>query len=206
MLKHVLALCLAIVLLVGPAYALPDDSTPVGLSDVEETPLVPGEDVPGGELDASGGLTVYADNVVLAEDLEPRAVLTSPVAGGPYMEVSSSIGDLKIYVPADYQRGSFSYYDGNSVCGIRSSTISGYAFKGSTLYQVRFPSFSDPQYRVYDSGYSYTDFSITGVNSTNIQILTSDNDLPLLPDTGQVQLIIALFLGGCLVCLFMKRF
>lgn len=206
MLKHVLALCLAVVLSVAPGYAVQGDILPPGLSNVEETPLVPGETVPGGELDSSGGLTIVTDSVVLAEDIAPRAVLTSPVAGGPYMEVLSSIGNLKIYVPADYQRGSFSFFDGSNVCGIRSGTISGYAFKGSTLYQVRFPAFSDPQYRVYDSGYSYTDFSITGVNSTNIQILTSDNDLPLLPDTGQVQLIIALFLGGCLVCLFMRRF
>ena len=204
--KNVLALCLAVVLLVVPVYAAETDGLSPGVSDVEETPLVPGEDVPGGELDTSGGLTIVTDSVVLAENIEPRAVLTSPVAGGPYMEVSSSIGDLKIYVPADYQRGSFSYFDGDNVCGIRSSTISGYAFKGSTLYQIRFPSFSDPQYRVYDSGYSYTDFSITGVKSTNIQILTSDDDLPLLPDTGQIQLIITLFLGGVLVCLFMKRF
>lgn len=204
--KNVLALCLAVVLLVVPVYAAETDGLAPGVSDVEETPLVPGEDVPGGELDTSGGLTIVTDSVVLAENIEPRAVLTSPVAGGPYMEVSSSIGDLKIYVPADYQRGSFSYFDGDNVCGIRSSTISGYAFKGSTLYQIRFPSFSAPQYRVYDSGYSYTDFSITGVKSTNVQILASDDDLPLLPDTGQVHLIIALFLGGCLVCLFMRRF
>lgn len=204
--KNVLALCLAVVLLVVPVYAAETDGLAPGVSDVEETPLVPGEDVSGGELDTAGGLTIVTDSVVLAEDIAPRAVLTSPVAGGPYMEVSSSIGDLKIYVPADYQRGSFSYFSGSNVCGIRSSTISGYAFKGSTLYQVRFPAFSDPQYRVYDSGYSYTDFSITGVNSTNIQILTSDDDLPLYPDSGILSLCLIFLLGVIVVCQFMKRY
>lgn len=205
-LKNVLALCLAVFLLVVPVYAVETDGLPAGVSSLEENSFPPGEDVPGSDVDLSGGLTVYADNVVLAEVPGTYAVATSPVAGGPYMDVSSSIGDLKIYVPADYQRGSFSFFDGNNVCGIRSSTISGYAFKGSTLYQVRFPAFSDPQYRIYDSGYSYADFSITGVRSTNIQILSSDDDLPLYPDAAQVQLLIFLFLGGVLVCQFMKRF
>ena len=95
--KNVLALCLAVVLLVVPVYAAETDDLAPGVSDVEETPLVPGEDVPGGELDTTGGLTIVTDSVVLAEDIAPRAVLTSPVAGGPLIiNVGLSVTSLAL--------------------------------------------------------------------------------------------------------------
>lgn len=190
----ILCFLLAFFLCSCPAYAaeLPE-------SEVEVIDLVPGFS------DVGDTFTIHADQVILQEELQPFNVLTSPVSGGCFMEVSSSIGHLKIYVPSDFQRGSFSYFDGDNVTGIRSSTINGYAFKGSTLYQVRFPPFSDPEYRLYDSGYSYSDFSISSVNDTNIQILTSDSDLPLYPSSQMLQLLILAFLGVMLVWLFMRR-
>ncbi len=203
--KRVFALLVAVFLLVVPVYAVPVDDVPIGLSNIEEAPLVPGEPVPEGELDISGGVTLYADTVVLSEVPSTYAITSSPIAGGCFMEVSSSIGDMKIYVPANYQYGTFSYFNGGNVCGIISSTITGYGFKGSTVYQIRFAPFSDPQYRLYDSSYSYTDFSITDVIATNVQILSSDDELPLYPDSEQLQLIIIALLGGVFVCRLLKR-
>lgn len=196
--QRVLSFFLVIVLLVVPAYAL--DEEVVSTDIVEDSQSA--EDDPGLPLGYSDGVPVpvyLADSPVLYD------VLTSPVDGGIYMEVSSSIGDLTIYVPSDYQRASFSYYGSGGVTSIRASTISGYGFKGSTMYQIRFPPFSNPEYRVYDSGYSYSDFSINSVTSTNIQIASSNDDFPLYPDQQLLQLSLVTILGVLLLWLFMRR-
>lgn len=196
--QRVLSFFLFIFLLVVPAYAL--DEEVVSTDIVEDSQSA--EDDSGLPLGYSDGVPVpvyLADSPVLYD------VLTSPVDGGIYMDVSSSIGDLTIYVPSDYQRASFSYYGSGGVTSIRASTISGYGFKGSTMYQIRFPPFSNPEYRVYDSGYSYSDFSINSVTSTNIQIASSNDDFPLYPDQQLLQLSLVTILGVLLLWLFMRR-
>ena len=196
--KRVLFFFLVICILVVPAYAL--DQEDLSEDVVEDSQSI--EDDPGLPLGYSDGLPVP---VYLADSPVAYDVLTSPVDGGIFMEVSSSIGDLTIYVPFDYQRSSFSYYGSGGVTSIRASTISGYGFKGSTMYQIRFPPFSNPEYRVYDSGYSYSDFSIDSVTSTNIQIASSNDDFPLYPDQQLLLLSLVMILGVLLLWLFMRR-
>lgn len=197
--QRVLSFFLVIVFLVVPAYALDEEA--VSADIVEDSQSV--EDDPSLPLGFSDGLPVP---VYLADSPVLHDVLTSPIDGGIYMQVSSSIGDLTIYVPSDYQRASFSYYgSGGGVTSIRASTISGYGFKGSTMYQIRFPPFSNPEYRVYDSGFSFSDFSIDSVTSTNIQIASSNDDFPLYPDQQLLQLSLVMILGVLLLWLFMRH-
>lgn len=206
MLKRVFALLVAVFLLVVPVYALPDDSLAPGVSSVEETPVVPGESVPEDGMVLPGGVTLYADTVVLTEPPSTYAITNSPVAGGCYMLVDTAqLGEVKIYVPVNYRRGSLSFFNGSNVCSITNSTISGYGFTGSSTYNIRFTSFGVPQYRLYDSGYSYSALTITNVKDTNVQILSSDDELPLYPDSEQLQLIIIALLGGVFVCRLLKR-
>lgn len=197
------------------AFAVEDPPLSVGLSSLESAKVEEvGEE--GEEVFLDPEETPEISNVleVISQWVKGRksapisvyGVASNPVAGGPYFEVASSIGNLKIYVPADYQYGSFSYFNGSNICSIRAATISGYAFRGSTLYQVRFTPFCDPQYRLYNSTNSYADFTITQVKSTNIQVLKSDTDLPLYPQTPVLLLLIFGLMGVLLLCLFIKRF
>lgn len=152
-------------------------------------------------------VVLNADKVILSSSEEPQlySIVSDPVSGGCFIDVDSSIGFLKIYVPSDYQYKSFSFFNGTDVCSIVSSTITCYAFEGSTVYQIRFSPFSEPTYRVYDTSQSYQVFSIYDVIDTNVQILKSDSELPLLPDLNVLLLICISFLGGIFVCRLLKR-
>ena len=197
--KRVLSFFLVIVFLVVPAYALDEEIFSADI--VEDSQSAENDpDLPLGYSDGVPVPVYLADSPVLHD------VLTSPVDGGIYMDVSSSIGDLTIYVPSDYQKASFSYYgSGGGVTSIRASTISGYGFKGNTMYQIRFPPFSNPEFRLYNSGYSYSDFSIDSVTSTNVQIASSNDDFPLYADQQILQLSLVMILGVLLLWLFMRR-
>lgn len=226
--KNVFAILVAFSLLVVPAYAdevtITESVSPVEeaaepVLEVEVQPVVPvdGSDLGSDVIDDSAStgdpepvisMTVdeLAEAIALANapEVELFTLVDDTVQGGCFMDVETSAGDMLIYIPTDYQYGSFSYF-GSNVTGIRSSTITGYFFRNSDLYQVRFQPFSIPQYRNADSGYTYTDFDITNVNDTNIQILDSFDELPLFVDDGYMKYMTLFILGVIAVCLFMKR-
>lgn len=151
-------------------------------------------------------LTVNADNVVLFSlpennDYPPN----SPLAGGLYMQVQTSqLGQVLIYVPIDYQRNSFTYDRSGNIVNIRSSTITGFMYRGNTLYNVYWSALQTPQYRLYSSG-TYAALTVTSVQNTNVVFVESNEDIPLVPHSEIYQLVAIVLLGGMLLCLFMKR-
>lgn len=157
------------------------------------------------EVTTSDSITIYTDSVILdAGDPDPLA-LDAPIDGGVYFHCQTSqLGEVWIYIPVDYQRGSWSYYNGN-LFNLRSSLISGFIFRSSgSSYSFRCSSFSTPEYRL-SSGYSYEDLTVTSVLDTNIQIADSNSDFPLYPDMDMVILCILLVLGVICICKFMMR-
>lgn len=143
-------------------------------------------------------------NVIAAEAAQLLALPSSrPLAGGTYFEVDTSqLGECLIYIPVDYQRGSFTYY-GSNLFNLRSATITGILYAGNTSYSVRWSAFSTPTYRV-GSNYNYEDLTVTEVLDTNIEIVQSDDDLALSPDNNLLLLVIVLCLGVLIVCRFMR--
>ena len=56
-----------------------------------------------------------------------------------------------------------------------------------------------------EDGKTYEDVNITDILNTNIVFVESNDDLPPVPDSNMLQIIITFLLGGCLLCLFIKR-
>lgn len=152
------------------------------------------------------GLTVYADNVLMSVPEDNVYPSGAPLVGGLYMEVSTSqLGDILIYVPTSYQYKSFTYNTDGAPVNITSSTITGYYY-GSADYNVRWSSFGQAQYRLVSGGYSYQDLDITDVLNTNIVFVESIDDLPVVPDTDMLSVILIFLVGVIVLCLFIKRF
>lgn len=154
----------------------------------------------------SSALTINADTVYLtsAEDAVIYSV-GDALSGCTYFKVDTAeLGVVKIYIPTDYQRGSFTYDSYSNLVNIRSSTITGYILDGSA-YTVRWSSFNSPQYRLVDySSSSWHDLTVTDVIETNVQIAEDDSDFPLYPDSSLISLIIISVLGVIMLCQFMK--
>ena len=116
---------------------------------------------------------------------------------------TSQLGDITFFVPVSYREGYLSLSD-NGLMNVHTSTVSGYFYRDSTLYQLRFSGYSTPQYRVYDSGYNYSDLTVNEVISTNMVIYDSYNDVSA--DRSDIYLLGLLLVGGVIVvCLFMRR-
>ena len=116
---------------------------------------------------------------------------------------TSQLGDITFFVSVTYREGYLSLSD-NGLMNVHTSTVSGYFYRGSTLYQIRFSGYATPQYRVYDSGFSYTDLTVDEVLSTNMVIYDSYNDVAA--DRSDIYLLGLLLVGGVIVvCLFMRR-
>ena len=155
--------------------------------------------------DSGNVVVVQADQVILASDAQPFALSGAPLAGGYYIDCSTSaLGDVRIYVPFEYQYGSFTTNSNGDLVSLRSSTVTGLLYSGDTPYTVRWSSFGTPQYRSYSgSSYSYYDLGVSEILDTNVQILSSDSDVPLFPSSEQLLLVLILLLGVCCVCKFM---
>lgn len=211
--RYVLCFVALFAVLVVPSFAadvledVPDDtSEPDMLDQVLDSDIVLYDDGLQLYLGASGGLRLYADEVILSgeDELQPRSFGGGP-AGGAYFDASTNVGDMRIFVPTDYQYGSFSLDSSGRLIGVRSSTITGYGYIGSTEYDVRFSSYAIPQYRRSDSSYTWDYLYINAVEDTNVQILDSLSSLPLKPDTGTLLLVIFAVFGGALIWICIKR-
>lgn len=148
-------------------------------------------------------LTVEADNVTIQVEGEPEAyaLVNTPLEGGYYIDaVTSQLGNVRIYVPADYKSDSFSY-SGDNVVSLRSATISGILYTSGNSYSVRWSSFASPQYRVSSTG-SYANLTITKVVDTNVGIFSSDPGQAFPVDI--LYLVIILVIGVIGICLFMR--
>lgn len=154
----------------------------------------------------SSGLYINADTVILSEDvgLQPRAFSGGPV-GGAYFDLRSSAGDMRIFVPTDYQEGSFSYDAAGNLISVRSATITAYGYIGSTEYSVRFQPYTVPQYRLANSSASYQYLYTNSVIDTNVQVLQDLDSLPLFPNVRVLLLISIVLMGGALLWLCIMR-
>lgn len=193
------------------------DSSQVGLEapsdsivseDAVSDPVLSGDaaDLAGQYAADSGNVVVVqADQVILASDAQPFALPVAPLAGGYYIDCSTSaLGDVRIYVPCEFQYGSFTTNSNGDLVSLRSSTVTGLLYSGDTSYSVRWRSFGTPQYRLESgSSSSYRDLGVSEILDTNIQILSSDSDVPLLPSSEYLLLVLILLLGVCCVCKFM---
>lgn len=193
-----------------PGSDLPDDGSSAADPDteliVEDGGEVSEEEEPF--IQDSGEVHINADAVYLTAEEEPILYSVGDVlSGGTFFDVDTSeLGTVKIYIPIDYQEGSFAYDNYGNLVNIRASTITGYILDG-TQYTVRWTSFGTPQYRLLNYsgvGSTYNDLNIESVQDTNIQIIEDDTEVPLFPDARFVQLLILLCLGVLVLCQFMK--
>lgn len=170
-----------------------------------------GSSVSGGndlsELDISD-LTINADNVMLASVPENNDYPSgAPLSGGVYMEVNTSqLGTIIIYVPVSYQYKSFTTNTVGDPINITASTITGYTYTGDDYY-IRWNSFGQAQYRLvdYDYGTNFQNLDITSIVNTNVVFIEGAGDLPVVPDSDMLLVIVIFLVGGCLLCLFMRR-
>ena len=151
-------------------------------------------------------LTVQADTVLMSAPENNEYPSGAPLAGGVYMQVTTqALGELLIYVPSNYQSKSFTFESGSKeVINITSSTITAYVVDQAS-YSFRWSSFGRLQYRRNSGSYSYENVNITDILNTNIVFVESNDDLPPVPDSNILQIIITFLLGGCLLCLFIRR-
>lgn len=157
---------------------------------------------------AAQQITIQAEQVVIQSEAEEPVVYASAssfLQGGYYMDARTNLGSVRIYVPVNYAKGSFTYNSSGEPVNITTSTISGYFVRNGSLYSVRFASMGGITYRITDgSGHSWSDLSVTSLDDTNIQFFTVN---PPLYDISELfPYILTFCLGVIVLCLFMKRF
>lgn len=183
----------------GSGDSVPDEVGDEGiLDDLDEGEFV----------QDTGEVHINAEAVYLTNPEEASTYSVGDVlSGGAYFSVNTQqLGRVKIYIPIDYQEGSFAYDNRGNLVNIRASTITGYILDG-TQYTVRWNTFDAPQYRLVNysgTGNQYQDLTITDVRDTNVQIIEDDTEVPLFPDDRYISLAILGLLGVCCLCLFMK--
>lgn len=128
----------------------------------------------------------------------------APFTGSLYLSLDTrELGPVTVYLPVTYRSGYLSYSNGN-LFNVSNSTVSGVMYYGGTEYQFRLSSWSTPQYRLYDSGYTYSDLTVTAIEASNAVI--AEEFPPLVSGEQVVQWIPVLLMGVIVLCLFMKRF
>lgn len=161
---------------------------------------------------AADPIYIYSPDTVIVDGVEvgsePVALAfdgSRPLAGGYYVDVvTSQLGDLLIYIPVNYVDGYLTYTESGNLFNLSSSTVTCIAFtENGTQYSVRFSSFAEPQYRLYDYQVStWYDLTVSEVSDTNVRILSEDAPQPI---PQYVLLVLALVLiGGILICVFWK--
>lgn len=103
----------------------------------------------------------------------PASAFEIPDNSYYFIANTQQLGDITVYVPRNM--ASYFSYSGNTLIGTNSSTITCYGVTSNgTQYNVRFPSYDIPEYRLvnYSTGTSYQDLTISSVTETNLPILT----------------------------------
>lgn len=102
-----------------------------------------------------------------------------PISGGAFFEVKSSLGQIAFVCPNNFKNGYFGFSgNGNNICNISNSTVSGYIFTSSgASYQARFTSLGNLEYRTSsESYYEYRDVTITQILNTNVTFIDDNGD------------------------------
>lgn len=209
--KRVVCFVFSLCFVLLPCLAVDDGAGSEALEVDSSLPSV-GEGLDSGGLDLmslSGVSTVevHSDTVVMSLPEDNEYPSDAPISGGLYIDCNTSqFGRVTVYLPIDYQRYSIAFNTAGNLVNIRSSTISGYMYVGSNVYNFRMTSMGTPQYRLLDTGYTYSDLSVTSINNTNVVFVESSDDIPLIPNDELYLLICVMLLGVITLCQFMKRF
>lgn len=124
-------------------------------------------------------------------------------AGAGYITCDTvEFGSIDIFIPISYKSGYLSFTD--NLFNVSNSSISGIFFDGGTQYSFRISSWSTPQYRNSDSGYTWYDLTVESIEFSNIDI--ADEYPPLVSESDVLVYVPIVFLGVIVLCLFMKRF
>lgn len=102
-----------------------------------------------------------------------------PISGGAFFEVKSSLGQITFVCPNNFKNGYFGFSgNGNNICNISNSTVSGYIFTASgNSYQARFTALGTLEYRTSSgSYYEYRDVTITEILNTNVTFIDDKGD------------------------------
>lgn len=102
-----------------------------------------------------------------------------PISGGAFFEVKSSLGQIAFVCPNNFKSGYFGFSgNGNNICNISNSTVSGYIFTSSGIsYQARFTALGTLEYRTNSgSYYEYKDITITEILNTNVTFIDDKGD------------------------------
>lgn len=159
-------------------------------------------------IDPSTPVIIEAEQVVLYDNtVEEYAFSSDILNGGYYFSADTSeLGEVSIFVPYEYQYGSFTTNSTGNLVSLRSSTVTGIMYRGSTAYTIRWTAFSTPQYRFANTtGYTYEDLTVSNILSTNVEVLNDYEKIPLFPNADLIRLLMLLGIGVIIVCLFMKR-
>lgn len=102
-----------------------------------------------------------------------------PISGGAFFEVQSSLGQITFVCPNNFKNGYFGFSgNGNNICNISNSTVSGYIFTSSgSSYQARFTALGTLEYRTSSgSYYEYREVTITEILNTNVTFIDDKGD------------------------------
>lgn len=128
------------------------------------------------------------------------------VLGSGYMQVSDSeLGAVDIYLAVSQLSGYLTLDSSGVPFNASGSIVTGYVFdsSGEQRYTVRWSAWSYAQYRSVDSGYTYEDLRISGVDESNVQWLTYD-ELSGPSDFAWNLIFMGILFLGVIVC-FMRR-
>ena len=149
-------------------------------------------------------LCLLVGSVLAYDDVPPDG---SDYTGSCYLVGNTvELGSVTVYLPVSYRTGYLGFTSSGNLRNVSNSTISGILFAGSREYDVRWSSWSTPQYRdTYGSDYyQYEDLTFTSVDYSNMEI--ADEFPPLVGSDTVFQWIPVFLLGVIILCLFMKRF
>lgn len=127
----------------------------------------------------------------------------APFTGSCYISCDTSqFGSIDIFLPVTYQSGYLSF-DGQ-LFNVTNSTVSGIFYDGGTEYSFRCSSWSTPQYREVDGGYTWADLNVYNIDYSNVDI--AEEFPPLVSYNTVMSYVPIALLGVIVLCLFMKRF
>lgn len=94
------------------------------------------------------------------------------LTGGSFIRCRTNLGEAVILIPINYRNDFLAVSTSGNLYNCYSSTITGTMYINNNQYSMRWSSFSYPEYRAYDSNYSYSSFTIYEVLDTNCRFLT----------------------------------
>ena len=155
--------------------------------------------------DTMGDLLAGIDDggISLLADPTPSG---SPVSGYK-MIVSTSLGTGELFIPKEYAQGCFTFDGSGCLMSTANTTVNGYLVLLNNTYDVRFATFSRPEYYGYDYNNrgSWYDLVISEADSDNVQVMRSDSDAMPWISSELFEAVLLLMMGVIVCRVFMSR-